>query len=61
MLTLVVKVIQFKHLPQPQDNRLNLNENNVCLNYKKVKLKNPHLVIALAVKGIPSLFGLPGL
>lgn len=32
-----------------------------CLSYKKVKLKNPHLVIALAFKGIPSLFGLPGL
>lgn len=31
------------------------------LNYNKVKLKKPHLVIALEFKGIPSLFGLPGL
>lgn len=39
---------------------MNLDESNL-LNYNKVKLKNPHLVIALVFKGIPSLFGLPGL
>lgn len=47
-------------MPILRGKRLNLDESNL-LNYNKVKLKNPHLVIALVFKGIPSLFGLPGL